>query len=585
MIAAPIFPGYADATLVGQGGLGRVYRATRVSTGGVVAIKELPDVASASSAWHRARRELEALLRLKGHAGVVSVEEIFEGPGGPCIVMEFMPGGSLNDRLKAGGMSVPESVFVGQQVSQALRAAHEVGIVHRDVKPHNLMVNGFGHIKVCDFGISALTRTEGGRTQTHALTLAYASPEELDGSQTVGPAADVYSFAATMQHLMTGLKPSFQSRMGGEAPALIGSGDPVVANLAHALKLAMANHPADRPTMGQIAVAFESASTALGSRRLSRLPGAASVEDWTIKRTPEVDRPLISSAPAFRQPPEFEPVAAPTIARFNSLPTAIVAAPLLEQSTVPTQKRRRWWLIPAAVVGLLAAGIATAVAMKGGSSQSAIPPTTTVGPLLTEQKTVGTVAASPALPATAAAPITVLVATAAPIAPLVPPTTIVPATTSVPTTLPAPPQTVLVTVTVPVFITVLQVIPLTTPATNPPPPVVSVTQATQFLQVYYGLINNRQYQDAWALLSAAEQGTITDGFTHFTKFWDTIGSVTIRSITQVSAIPGGIRVSVDAFFTFVDAAKKPEVDRFTYDVVQFGNGYVINAQGKAVKLP
>jgi eukaryotic-like serine/threonine-protein kinase len=97
-----MFAGYRDEALVGEGGLGRVYRAVRISTGGNVAIKELRDVAEGSPAWHRARRELEALLRLKGHPYVVSVEEIIEGPNGPCLVMEYLPGGSLFDRVKAG---------------------------------------------------------------------------------------------------------------------------------------------------------------------------------------------------------------------------------------------------------------------------------------------------------------------------------------------------------------------------------------------------------------------------------------------------------------------------------------------------
>ncbi len=73
-------PGYDQIVLVGEGGLGRVYRAVRLSTGGVVAIKELRDIAEASPAWRRAVREVEAMLRLKGHPCVVSVEEIVQGP-------------------------------------------------------------------------------------------------------------------------------------------------------------------------------------------------------------------------------------------------------------------------------------------------------------------------------------------------------------------------------------------------------------------------------------------------------------------------------------------------------------------------
>ena len=286
-----VLSGYRDAELVGEGGLGRVYRAVRISTGGLVAVKELRDVASASPAWHRAMRELEAMLRLKGHAGVTSVEEIVEGPHGPCIVMEYVSGGSLMDRLAGGSLPLPEVVLVGREVAEALDAAHRLGVVHRDVKPHNLLVSSFGHIKVCDFGISALAREAGGRTQTHALTLAYASPEELDGSIAVGPPADVYSLSATLQHLATGRKPSFQERMGG-APALslgAASGDPVAQLVWSTLTAAQATDPAARPTMADVLSTFEHATGLLGPRRLGRLvPLTATPPDGsaTVRRQP-----------------------------------------------------------------------------------------------------------------------------------------------------------------------------------------------------------------------------------------------------------------------------------------------------------
>ena len=89
-----MFPGYRDAVQVGAGGLGNLYRAVRVTTGGEVAIKELREVGTGSPTLHRARRELEALLRLKGHPYVITVEEILDGPNGPCLVMEFANGGA-----------------------------------------------------------------------------------------------------------------------------------------------------------------------------------------------------------------------------------------------------------------------------------------------------------------------------------------------------------------------------------------------------------------------------------------------------------------------------------------------------------
>ena len=185
-----LLAGYRDVELVGEGGLGRVYRAVRVSTGGVVAIKELRAINAGSPAWHRARRELDALLRLKGHSHVINVEEVIDGPDGPCLIMEFAPNGSLFDRLQLGPLSAPELVLVGQHVCDALSASHAVGIIHRDIKPHNLLISAFGQVKVCDFGIASLARDDETRTRTGALTMAYASPEEIDGSDDIGAAAD-----------------------------------------------------------------------------------------------------------------------------------------------------------------------------------------------------------------------------------------------------------------------------------------------------------------------------------------------------------------------------------------------------------
>ena len=276
-------PGYDQIVLVGEGGLGRVYRAVRLSTGGVVAIKELRDIAEASPAWRRAVREVEAMLRLKGHPCVVSVEEIVQGPNGPCIVMEYMAGGSLFDRLQHGPLSTAEVVLVGHQVAQALSAAHSVGVIHRDVKPHNILVGGFGQVKIGDFGIAAVIRESGQRTQTQALTLAYASPEELDGSDDVGPAADVYSLAATLGHLATGRKPSFRERT---PPEFSFEEQAAMQPVADVLRAGLATEPSDRPTMARMVAVFDMAAAALGPSKILALgpPEPISNDEATVAR-------------------------------------------------------------------------------------------------------------------------------------------------------------------------------------------------------------------------------------------------------------------------------------------------------------
>lgn len=328
-------PGYRDLQLVGQGGLGSVYRAVRESTGGVVAIKELRDIAEASPAWHRARRELEAMLRLKGHPYVVSVEEIVAGPAGPCLVMEYVARGSLADRLHLGPLSVPEGVLVGQQVTNALMAAHQAGLVHRDVKPHNLLVGQYGQVKVCDFGIASLIRDGGVRTQTQALTLGYASPEALEGDVEIGPPADVYSFAATMAHLLSGAKPSLQDRMAGMRIELR-TNDPAILPVAAALVRAMAADPRQRPTMPELHRLFEQAALDLGPRRLAALgdPDATVVRHAgvTLASAPGAvhmspSQPIVPPGPMAATPIAVTATTPPTAIGVGADTTVIARAP------------------------------------------------------------------------------------------------------------------------------------------------------------------------------------------------------------------------------------------------------------------
>ncbi|MFK7918403.1 MAG: ABC transporter substrate-binding protein [Ilumatobacter sp.] len=299
-----MFDGYGDELLIGEGGLGRVYRATRTSTGGTVAIKTLRDVEDSSPAWHRANRELEAMLRVKGHPYVVTVEEIFRGPEGPCLVMEYLDGGAISDRMSGEPLAGPDVVLIGQHVSQALIAAHEVGIVHRDIKPANLMVGGFGQVKVGDFGISALARGDD-QTKTASLTLAYASPEELDGNQRVGAPADVFSLAATMHHLLSGVRPTFSSRVHGWPP--LDSSDPAMVPVINAIEAGLTESIEQRPSMEDMSGAFDRSATLLGDRAIKRLATAVRADDSvTVARS--TGSALSSSEPVVAESSPQRPI-------------------------------------------------------------------------------------------------------------------------------------------------------------------------------------------------------------------------------------------------------------------------------------
>lgn len=240
--------GYTDIVRIGQGGLGDVYRATRASTGGVVAIKVLRDISDESVAWHRTRRELTALVALAGHANVIQLIELLELEQGPALVMEYAPGGSVADLMKRrdATLSVGETVLVGRHTSAALVAAHSLGIVHRDIKPQNLLIDAYGQVKLCDFGVAALTRSDDFQARTSALSMRYASPEDLDNEVDVGPASDVYSLGATLLHLARGAPPTLKERLAPWHPP--GADDADAASLDAVIASCLHPEPASRPS-------------------------------------------------------------------------------------------------------------------------------------------------------------------------------------------------------------------------------------------------------------------------------------------------------------------------------------------------
>lgn len=266
--------GYRDVELIGRGGLGDVYRACRESTGGVVACKVIRSDGDPDSVRRRLDREVAALVQLKGHPFVVQIEEVLDSPYGPIVVMEHAANGSLFDRVRSGGrLSPAEYVLALEHVSVALRDAHARGIVHRDVKPHNLLVGDFGQVKVCDFGIAVLARSEGIDDRTSALSYRYASPEELDDSSNVGPPADVYSLGVTIRHLATGVPT--RSGPSDALAAWLGGLDALDTAVAEAVQRLVASmvrtEPADRPTMRDIVQRADEIGACLRDRRQRQL--------------------------------------------------------------------------------------------------------------------------------------------------------------------------------------------------------------------------------------------------------------------------------------------------------------------------
>ena len=361
--------GYTDLERIGHGGLGDVYRATRTSTGGTVAIKVLRDISDESVAWNRTRRELTALVSLGGHAHVVQVVELLEHA--PGLVMEYAPGGSvagLIDR-RGGTLDIGEVVLIGRQTASALAAAHEQGIVHRDVKPQNLLIDGFGQIKLCDFGIASLARTEEFRTRTSAISMRYASPEDLDDDAEVGPPADVYSLGATLLHLAHGAPPTLKERLAPWVPPPTDDAD--LAALDAILADCLQPDPAERPTMQEVHDRLEHLEWNLGDRRRalavppSAEPAAPVTHDApTPLETALDDEPIVEH---LEQVEQVERADDPTLYRTGRV---------RREPARPTPARRggRTTVIVGGI-GIVAAAVVAVVLLTGDDATAPVPPT------------------------------------------------------------------------------------------------------------------------------------------------------------------------------------------------------------------
>lgn len=200
---------YHDAVLIGRGGFGAVYRATDPDHGRDVAIKVL-DAGIDESTRRRFDRERQTMGRLSSHPNIVPVYESgFTAEGEPFIVMELAEAGSLRDRLNSGGpMPWPEAVEIIAAIATAAQAAHDYGVLHRDIKPDNILIDHFGNPKLTDFGIATVAGNITSTSNTTA-TLAHAAPEVFDGRPPT-PAIDIYALGSTLVALITGRPPFLQ---------------------------------------------------------------------------------------------------------------------------------------------------------------------------------------------------------------------------------------------------------------------------------------------------------------------------------------------------------------------------------------
>ena len=249
-------PRYAVQDLVAHGGMGDVYRAADERLGRTVAIKVLAERYARQDEFRkRFLREARTAATLTGEPNVVAIYDVGETTDGlPFIVMEHVSDGTVADRLASGPVPPDVAMRWLAQAATALDAAHARGIVHRDVKPANLLVSGDGQLRVSDFGIA---RAAGDDTLTAAGTVlgstGYMAPEQARGEPST-PATDRYALACVAFELLTGRRPFARDTVAAEAAAHAYESPPLVGDLAampaaldEVLARGLAKRPSDRP--------------------------------------------------------------------------------------------------------------------------------------------------------------------------------------------------------------------------------------------------------------------------------------------------------------------------------------------------
>ena len=261
-------PRYRRPTRIAYGGMGEIFRAEDEVLGRTVAVKVLAERYSRDESLRsRFTREALAAARLSGEPNTVTIFDVGEWNDRPFIVMEHLDG-SLEERLRVGGPPPAEETLAWlDQAAAALDAAHRHGIVHRDIKPGNLLLDQGGGLRVADFGIASAAGL-GSLTVTGTVlgTAGYLSPEQAQGERAT-PASDRYALAVVAYELLTGRRPFESDSPTAEAAAHVNAEVPSVSPRLDPIFLrALAKDPRDR---------YETASAFVGALREAVEGGSA----------------------------------------------------------------------------------------------------------------------------------------------------------------------------------------------------------------------------------------------------------------------------------------------------------------------
>ncbi|GAA2626896.1 serine/threonine-protein kinase [Streptomyces vastus] len=367
---------YRVVAQLGRGGMGVVWRALDEVLGREVAVKELRTYTDAAAPeladlGRRMQREARAAARVR-HPGVIAVHDVAEVDGRPLIVMELVDGPSLDDVLREQGPREPrEAAEIGAKVMDALAAAHQAGVLHRDVKPGNILLDRSGRVVLTDFGIATMEDPGDGST-THLTrsgelvgSLDYLAPERAQGHD-FGPASDVWALGATLYAAVEGTSPFRRTSTWSTLTAIVAEPLPepqASGPLGPVLQELMQKQPQDRPDADRARELLEAAARADGQDSpTTGLRGPAP------KQREATERSVPAVPPGFGAPGSAGPrLGAPQPADGSTA-----------SDGGPGRRKTRALLAAAAVTVVLAAtGVTVALVTNSGDSKTASGPSAT----------------------------------------------------------------------------------------------------------------------------------------------------------------------------------------------------------------
>jgi serine/threonine protein kinase len=636
--STPLVAGrYRLVSEIGGGAMGVVWRARDEVLGRDVAVKELrPDHgmsgAQVRTSHQRARREGRIAARLQ-HPNAVVIYDVAEHDGRPYLIMEYVPSQSLGDILATGAVLTPTEVTsIGAQLASALTAAHERGIVHRDIKPGNVLMTADGTVKLTDFGIS---RAAGDATVTATGeilgTPAYTAPEVAQGHPVAFP-ADVFSLGATLYAAVEGIPPF------GEDHNAMATLLRVVRNemrlpkrsgpLTDTIMRMLSPEPVDRPTMKQVWQGLDTQSfkpLPVADIRVSApvtkafeapSPTLVVTDPVSAKRMAAASEAAPKALPAAATPvpvppPILEPLPAPT-----PTPSAIssrVTPPTPAPTTPPTSPRE-----PATTPTPAMPSTTSSASVQGATPTSAMIPTPTRDTALsasarTAAKSVAKTPPPPASDHPATSPMSqpperrsrsrmplaiaiCVVGTAVLIVAIVvamntggdsspnqqvangattpkQSTPAKPTTTSgqaaAPSGTPSGPPTSSTTSPSTSATTSSSSSPTSSASTPSTAPTDIATQMSSFLTNYYGLLPGN-LTAAWPQMTAAYQTNVARGFGNYQQFWNGYQQVTTSDV--VATPPSTVVATIH--YVAKDGTHTDE--RTTFGLVKDGNSWKID---------